>query len=117
MHWYSIRDRKFVGDAATGSSFTTEFYVKVSWAWLSFLLILLASSFAFLLATIMKTRAAKVDVMRSSALATMCGLSAETKGYMGPIEVGGGTLQRAEGLRVRLQGGAMGWSLEGRGAG
>ncbi|KAF8856529.1 hypothetical protein BDZ45DRAFT_594092 [Acephala macrosclerotiorum] len=104
----NIRDRRFVGDAATGSSFTTQSYVKVSWAWLSFLLILLASSFVFLLATIMKTRAAKVDVMRSSALATMCGLSAETKGYMGPIEVGGGTLQKAEGLRVRLQGGAMG---------
>ncbi|CZR66586.1 uncharacterized protein PAC_16487 [Phialocephala subalpina] len=113
----NIRDRKFVGDAATGSSFTTQAYVKVSWAWLSFLLVLLTSSFAFLLATIIKTRAAKVDVMRSSALATMCGLSVETKAYMGPIEVGGGTLAKAEGLRVRLQGGAMGWSLEGRGAG
>ncbi|KUJ09624.1 uncharacterized protein LY89DRAFT_657053, partial [Mollisia scopiformis] len=105
----NIRDRQFAGQAATGTSWVLETYVHVSWPWISFLIVLLVSSFAFLLATIVKTRAVKVDVMRSSALATMCALGQEVKGYMGPVDLRGSTFEKAEGLRVRLGKGATGW--------
>lgn len=64
-----------------------------------------------------KTRRAKVDVLRSSTLATICGLSQEVRSFMGPVDRRSGLLERAEGLRVRLQKGDLGWSLEGRGKG
>lgn len=62
----------------------------------------------------MKTRNAKIDVLRSSALATMTSLSREMTEYMGPIQLRGELSQKAREMRVRLEKGAHGWSLEGR---
>lgn len=102
----SLRTRPFWGSPSTGTPYNLQSYVHVQWGWLTFLLVLLASSFAFLLATIIKSKRANVDIIRSSALAAMCGLSEESKGFMGPIELNGreGTLEKAGNLRVRLVG-------------
>ncbi|KAH8669548.1 hypothetical protein BGZ60DRAFT_407752 [Tricladium varicosporioides] len=119
----NLRTRPFWGSPATGTPYNPQSYVHVQWGWLTFLLTLLVSSFAFLLATIIKSKRAKVDIIRSSALAAMCGLSEESKGFMGPIELNGkdGTLEKAGNLRVRLMGGdggngiGKGWTLKSAG--
>lgn len=54
-----------------------------------------------------------VDVLRSSALATMCALSPEMKTHMGPADRNM-SWQKAHEVKVRLGKGNMGWSLEGR---
>jgi hypothetical protein len=45
-------------------------------------------------------------------MTTLCGLSAESKEYMGPIALRGQTWEKAEGLRVRLNRRPNGWNLE-----
>ena len=45
-------------------------------------------------------------------MATLCGLSVESKEYMGLVELRGQTWEKAEGLKVRLNRTPNGWSLD-----
>ena len=95
-----------------GTSYSVEIFVHIKWAWLSLLIGLVAGSILFLLITIIHTAISKVEVMKSHFLAAVTILSPEAHTYMGPTDLKNGTINRAEGLRVRLGKGAAGWSLD-----
>ena len=82
------------------------------WAWLSFLVSLLVLSFIFLILTIMKSRRSDINLMKSSALAVMCGLSAESQRGMGHVEMGGKIQDTAGKMHIELVRSPDGWQLE-----
>jgi hypothetical protein len=60
------------------------------------------------------SRKAHVDVMRNSALAATSALSADSKGFMGPVDVRNKSWLKSYFLKVQLDKGEAGWSLEPR---
>jgi hypothetical protein len=108
----SIRGRPFRGETVSGTSQTSESYVKVRWAWFSYLIILFVLSIIFLIATMIKSSMSDVNILKSSSLAVMCGMNEESKGNMKQIEMRGKIWQRAERMKVRLVKNDGGWSLE-----
>jgi hypothetical protein len=87
--------------------------VKVQWAWLTVLIALEVSGIVFLAATIIKTNKAKIAVLKSSSLASMCALSEESKEYIGASKGRGILFKNALGLEVKLERDESGrWQLE-----
>ena len=96
----------------SGTSYSVETFVHVKWPWLSLLIGLVGASILFLLITIIHSAISRVEVMKSDALAAVTILSPEARSYMGPTALRNGTINRAEGLRLRLGKGDAGWSLD-----
>ncbi len=101
------------GNPVLGTAFISQSYVKIKWEWLIFLIVLEASSIIFLTATMIETKNAKMAILKSSSLVSMCALGEESKDYIGANESRGGVLKNALGLEVRLaKDGSNRWKLE-----
>jgi hypothetical protein len=79
---------------------------------MSFLASLLVLSFVFLVLTIFKSRRSDINVLKSSALAVMCGLSAESQRGMQHVKMRGEIQDTAGRMNVELVRGPDGWQLE-----
>jgi hypothetical protein len=98
-----------------GIPFANETFIQVEWAWLSLLIGLAFISFVFLLATIVKSAFARVQVMRSDPLAVLTVLDADARARMGATGLRGGSegrTKKAHDLRVRLRKREGGWTLD-----
>ncbi|KAK4132541.1 hypothetical protein BT67DRAFT_385179, partial [Trichocladium antarcticum] len=106
----------------TGIVLSTESYVHIRWAWLSFLAIQLVLSVSFLLGIMIQTAVWNVKVLKGSPTAALLAISADDKAYLEEREHtlldssrGEHARERARELRAitcRFVGGDMGWTLD-----
>lgn len=101
--WNSIRTRPDRGDPAPGTAFASLTYVKIKWVWLTFLIVLEVASVVLLASTIFATNRAKMAILKSSSLATMCMLNEGSRAHIGGATTAGELLQNASTLNVRLE--------------
>ena len=64
--------------------------------------------------TMYLSRKAQVDVMRNSALAATSALGANSKAFMGPVDVRNKSWMKSYFLKVQLDKSEAGWALEAR---
>lgn len=93
-----------------GTTLVPQTFVAVRWAWVVLLAGQLALSSVFLLAVVSQSRAARVQVLKSSALASLVALDGGARSYLGAGGVYdfGAVEERAKGLKVRLVRGGSG---------
>lgn len=116
----SIRARSSTSE--TGIVLSTESYVHIRWAWLSFLAIQLVLSVSFLLGIMIQTAVWNVEVLKGSPAAALLAISADDKAYLEEREHtrldnsrGEHANDRARKLRAitcRFVGGDRGWTLD-----
>jgi hypothetical protein len=97
---------------AEGITQTSESYVRVRWAWISYLLALFVLSFVFLSATMIKSSHSQVNILKSSALAAMAGFSMASEGNMRQAELRGKIWHKAQKVKVRLVKSEKGWQMQ-----
>jgi hypothetical protein len=108
---------------ASGTVLSTETYVHVEWAWLTFLAIQVALSISFLLGIMVQTAVWNVKVLKGSPTAALFAISAEGKAYLEArdhvvLDSSRGGDQGAEITRklqnttCRFRPGERGWTLE-----
>ncbi len=86
-------------------------FVSVSWGYVAMLAAQLLLTALFLAATVARTRASRLQILKGSSLATMCGLDRDARKALGGI-YDPDTLDRAaRDVRVRLERGSSGVAL------
>ena len=119
----TCRMRAMSSASASGTVFSTESYVHIEWAWLTFLAIQVALAISFLLGIIVQTAVWNVKVLKGSPMAALFAISAESKAYLeereqAPLDSSGGSSQGTEMARklqnttCRFRPGERGWTLE-----
>ena len=86
----------------TGTAYTSQTFVRVHWGWVSMLGGQLVLTSAFLLAIMWESWRAKMQVLKSSTLATMCALDSTGRDAVGGISSPSGMERKAKELGVRL---------------
>jgi hypothetical protein len=79
-------------------------YVLIRWPWLLFLTLELAMSGIFLTGTILASRSAKVQIIKSSSLAAFCAVDDFTRSQLGNIADMEGMKSKVMKTDVRLEG-------------
>lgn len=85
MLFSSLRSTSSIGPLL-GTAWREEVYVNVRWGWLAFLAVELVLAGAFILATIIATRALAVPVLKSSVLAALLAPDKEVQQSMGVVD-------------------------------
>ncbi|AEO54060.1 hypothetical protein MYCTH_2296147 [Thermothelomyces thermophilus ATCC 42464] len=105
--------------SATGTVLTTESYVHVQWAWLTFLAIQVALAVSFLFGIMVQTAVWDVKILKGSPEAALLAISADEKAYLESREdmfLGNGqgseTTRKMSNITCRFRLGERGWGLE-----
>lgn len=91
-----------------GTVYTPQAFVRVHWPWIAVLSLQMGFTAVFLLLTILSTAARKMQVFKSSSLATLVALGPEVREELGGMGRVDGLRERAGGMRVRLERGTGG---------
>ena len=86
-------------------------FVKIHWEWMAVLATQLALTALFLILTISATYTSRMQVIKSSSLATLCALDKSTHQYIGGFDDLEGLNKKAKDLGVRLERGSSGVAL------
>ncbi|KAK0658496.1 hypothetical protein QBC41DRAFT_331942 [Cercophora samala] len=87
-----------------GSVYAPQAFVKIRWEWMGMLTTQLVLTTLFLVLTVVATYMSRVQVIKSSSLATLCALDEETRRDIGGIGDGVDQLEkRAKKVPVRLE--------------
>jgi hypothetical protein len=92
----------------SGTVLTNQSYVTISWIWLSVLLGQIVLSTVFLSAIIIWTRMEKLQIIKTSSLATFVALDADARSYLGSMGDFDSLGSRADQFDVRLERGLSG---------
>lgn len=96
----------------TGTANSAKTYVQAQYLWLTLPIGLVFLTLIFLIATISKSRKAKIEIWKSSSLAVLQGLDPELHTQLGALHTMDEVEEISEGLEVRIEmGAAGGWSL------
>ncbi|KAH7117406.1 hypothetical protein EDB81DRAFT_916196 [Dactylonectria macrodidyma] len=95
----------------TGTVFTPQAYVRIHWGWMAMLATQLLLTALFLAVTILTTHSAHLQVMKSSSLATVCGLDEASRKHLGGISDFETLNKRAKCLKISLERGGSGIPL------
>ena len=102
----SIRGMTYAGRTTptlqTGTAYTSQTFVRVHWGWVSMLGAQLVLTSAFLLAIMWESWRARIQILKSSTLATMCAMDSTGRDAVGGIVNGSDMEKRAKELGVRL---------------
>jgi len=90
-------------DLLHGTVFGPTPYVQIRWAWLVFLVVELALSTVFLVGTIAVTKMSRLQIVKSSSLATMCALDGHTRRHLSDINDLASVEEQARKTDVRLE--------------
>jgi hypothetical protein len=80
LDFFSIRAMSTA--SASGTVLSTETYVRIRWAWLTFLAIQVILAISFLLGIMVQTAVWDVTVLKGSIMAPLLALSADDKAYL-----------------------------------
>ena len=94
-----------------GTLSTPATYVSVSWPWLTLPIFLVFLTFFFLLVTMLQNRGGGYEVWKSSPLAPLQALSAETRDDLGGLKSNSDAERRAEEIKVCLRKESGRWVL------
>jgi hypothetical protein len=86
-------------------------YINVDWRWLIFPHALLALSFIFLVATIVKSRLSSIEIWEASTLAMIQILKEDTRMELGPLRSTSEMKKIAGSKQVRMTNEAGAWSI------
>ena len=118
-HVSSIRAMSSTSGVVTGTVLATESYVRVRWAWLSFLAIHVCLTASFLLGIIVQTAVWDVKVLKGSPTAALLAISAgdkeilEEQGILldAPRSGEHDLKRKLQTITCRFQPGERGWTL------
>jgi hypothetical protein len=85
--------------------------VQIHWSWIAMLAAQLVLTGFFLTAIMVETHSARMQILKSSTLATLCGLSKACRMQLGGIHDVSTLKKRAESLDVKLERGSSGVAL------
>ncbi|KAK0725856.1 hypothetical protein B0H67DRAFT_571729 [Lasiosphaeris hirsuta] len=94
-----------------GTVFAPQAFVKIHWEWIAMLAAQLVLTTVFLVLTATATHRARMQVIKSSSLATLCALDKATRQHVGGINDLDSLNQKAKMLGVRLERGSSGVAL------
>ncbi|KAK3695708.1 hypothetical protein B0T22DRAFT_369542 [Podospora appendiculata] len=94
-----------------GTVKTPQAFVKINWEWTSLLAAQLGLTAVFLGLTIARTRAARMQVIKSSSLATLCALDKATRLQVGGLHDLVALERQARTVGVKLERGSSGVAL------
>lgn len=97
--------------AANGTAFTLQTYARVRWGWTTLLAAQLFLTSLFLVAIVIETRLARVQILKGSTLATMCALDGTARGSIGGISDFKVLNDAAQKLGVKLERGSAGTAI------
>ena len=106
----------------TGTVLATESYVRIKWAWLSFLAIQIVLCIGFLLGIMLQTAVWNVKILKGSSTAALFAISADDKAYLeerehvtldssGGSEHGPEMKRKLRAITCRFMTGEKGWAL------
>jgi hypothetical protein len=109
--------------SATGTVLTSESYVHIQWAWLTFLAIQVVLAVSFLIGIMVQTAVWNVKILKGSPTAALLAISADDKAYLEERESvfidsschngrDSETRQRLQSATCRFRPGERGWTLE-----
>ncbi|KAK4043715.1 hypothetical protein C8A01DRAFT_32244 [Parachaetomium inaequale] len=105
--------------SASGTVLSTETYVHIRWAWLTFLAIQIVLSVSFLVGIMVQTAVWNVKILKGSSTAALLAISADDKAYLEERENlfldGGPESEMARKMKTitcRFRPGERGWGLE-----
>jgi hypothetical protein len=111
----SMRRITYAGDegpgVVIGTAYSPQTFVLVHWRWIALLAVQLVLASLFLIAIIVETRVARLQILKGSTLATMCALDGAARDAVGGIGNFDGMRKKANALGVRLERGASGTAL------
>ncbi|KAK4141836.1 uncharacterized protein C8A04DRAFT_13703 [Dichotomopilus funicola] len=103
----------------SGAVFTTESYVHIQWAWLTFLAIQVALGVSFLLGIMVQTAVWNVKILKGSSTAALFAIPADKKAYLEEhenmsldMDWGSRGSQKLKTITCRFRPQERGWSLE-----
>ncbi|KAH8904299.1 hypothetical protein BR93DRAFT_984831 [Coniochaeta sp. PMI_546] len=97
--------------AANGITFTLQTYARVRWGWTTLLAAQLFLTSLFLVAIVIETRLARVQILKGSTLATMCALDGTARDSIGGISDFKVLNDAAQKLGVKLERGSAGTAI------
>ena len=98
-------------NTVSGTVFTPQAFVRIHWAWMAMLAVQLLLTTMFLAATIAETYASRMQVIKSSSLATLCALDRTTRRRVGGLGDIDELTKGAKDTEVRLERDASGVAL------
>ncbi|KAK0623596.1 hypothetical protein B0T14DRAFT_495052 [Immersiella caudata] len=101
--------RESVLDTKTlhGIAWSNETFVHIQWGWAAFLAVQMALAYAFLAATIWRTKKLGTPVLKSSELAVLLASTEEVRQKVGSVDGLGQAGERAKSVNVRFEGGRL----------
>ncbi len=96
---------------ALGTVFTPQTYASVRWGWITLLAAQLFLTSLFLVAIVIESRLARVQILKGSTLATMCAPNGMARGSIGGIRDFKALNERAQVLGVNLERGSAGTAI------
>ncbi|KAB5575307.1 hypothetical protein GE09DRAFT_1091628 [Coniochaeta sp. 2T2.1] len=91
-----------------GTTYTPQTYVRIRWGWITLLAAQLFLTSLFLIAIVVETHVARVQVLKDSTLATMCALDGPTREQLGGLGDFKAVRERARVLDIGVERGGSG---------
>jgi len=90
--------------SVTGSAWGVETFVHVRWGWIGYMAAEIGLATVFLVMTVLYTRRLKMQVLKSSPLATLLALNDETRSTVGGITTAAKVRSMTKNVKVNLVG-------------
>src|SRR3569833_3361196 len=91
--------------SVTGSAWGVETFVHVRWGWIGYMAAEIGLATVFLVMTVLYTRRLKMQVLKSSPLATLLALTNETRSTVGGITTAAKVRSMTKNVKVGRGGG------------